>query len=499
MVDPYQYLKDEPYKLYINGEFVPSESKETMEVVNPVDNEVIATFYKGGKEDIKKAIKSARKAFEEGPWSSMSQKERSELIKNVGRKLMENKEKFACLEGLDCGKLYPSLTFYELPQAVDGFNYSAGKARCIEGKEIPVDGGGHYLNYVKWQPYGVVGEILPWNGPLMMGCQKVSSILAAGNTVVIKPPSCASLSLLELASVFEEAGFPPGVVNIVSGTGSEVGNYMAQSQDIDMLSLTGGVETGKKIIENSSDTIKEIALELGGKNPNIMFDDINIKQAAKWALYGFTLNSGQVCVSGSRLLLQDTIYNEFVDELKKLCKDIKPGNGFDYEDGVNFGPLISREHYQTVHNYIQKGKKEGARVVCGGEEYKDPKLKKGNFIPPTIFADVTPDMTIFQEEIFGPVLTVTKFHSEEEAVNLANRTKYGLACGIFTRDIKKAHRIAEKIQSGQVYINTYYSKGIMESPGVGWKKSGLGKAGIYKYMQRKTIFVDLEEGSLPPV
>ncbi|MEI6101809.1 MAG: aldehyde dehydrogenase family protein, partial [Eubacteriales bacterium] len=242
-----------------------------------------------------------------------------------------------------------------------------------------------------------------------------------------------------------------------------------------------------------------LELELGGKSPNIVFDDVNIDEVVKWAKFGFTLNSGQVCVSGTRLILHKNIYEEFLTKLKAECEKFIPGNGFDYEKGVNFSTLISKDHAATVWHYIKSGKKEGARVVMGGEPYTDPVLAKGNFVPCTIFADVTPEMTIFQEEIFGPVLCVTPFETEEEAIEIANATNFGLAGSVFSSNIKRALRVAEKIRGGQIYVNTYFSKGMIESPGAGWKESGVGIAGIHKYMKSKTVFVDMIDGSIPPV
>lgn len=426
----------------------------------------------------------------------MSAKERSKLLIKAGKILSGRLEEFAAVETLECGKLYMSALYYEAQMSVDAFEYFAGKARCLEGKVVPTEAG--HLNYVLWQPCGVVGEILPWNGPFMMGCQKVCAILAAGNTVIIKPSSWASLSMLLLAEVFHQAGFPAGVVNVVTGSGDEVGEELVKSPLVDMVSMTGGTEVGKSIIGSSKDTVKDIALELGGKSPNIVFDDVNVDEAAKWARAAFTLNSGQVCVSGTRLILHRNIYEEFIAKLKAECEKLVPGNGFDYEKGVNFNTLISREHAGKVWSYIEKGKAEGARVVTGAEPYTDPELAKGNFVPPTVFADVTPDMTIFQEEIFGPVLCITPFETEEEAIAIANSTKYGLAGGVFTSNIKRALRVAERIKGGQIYVNTYFSKGMIESPGTGWKESGIGVAGIYKYMISKTVFVDMIDGSLPP-
>jgi len=496
-MDPLRYVRKEPYKLYINGEFVPSESGKTFDIINPVNNLPFAKAYKGGAADVEKAILAARRAYDEGPWGRMSAKERSKLLIKAGQILSGRLEEFAAIETLDCGKLYMSVLYYEAQMAVDAFEYFAGKARCLEGKTVPCESG--HFNYVLWQPCGVVGEILPWNGPLMMGCQKVSAILAAGNTVIIKPSSWASLSMMLLAEVFHEAGFPAGVVNVVTGSGAEVGDALVKSPLVDMVSMTGGTESGKKIIEASAGTVKDIALELGGKSPNIVFDDVNVDEAVRWAAHAFTLNSGQVCVSGTRLILHKNIYDEFIEKLKDECAKFVPGNGFDYEKGVNFNTLISKEHAESVWAYIAKGKEEGARLVTGGEPYKDEELSKGNFVPPTVFADVTPEMTIFQEEIFGPVLCITPFETEEEAIAIANSTRYGLAGGVFSTNIKRALRVAERIRSGQIYVNTYFSKAMIESPGTGWKESGIGVAGIHKYMISKTVFVDLIDGSRPPV
>ncbi|MEA4884858.1 MAG: aldehyde dehydrogenase family protein [Clostridia bacterium] len=497
-MNPYDYVKKEPYKLYINGEFVPSASGETFDIINPVNNERFATAYRGGKADVEKAILAARDAFDHGPWGKTTNYQRSQLLLKTRDLMSQRLEEFAALEALDCGKIFTSSLYYEAVKGLDGFEYSAGKARCLEGKVVPVDGEGRYFNYVIWQPQGVVGEILPWNGPLMMGAFKVASILAAGNTVIIKPSSWASLSILAMAELFHEAGFPPGVVNVVTGSGGEVGSALVESPLVDMVSMTGGTETGKKVIADSSKTVKDIALELGGKSPNIVFPDIEWESAVKWTRFGFTLSSGQVCVSGARLILHRSIYDEFLTQLKIECEKMIPGDGFDYEKGVNLPPLIHKQHAAKVWSYIEKGKAEGARLITGGVPYTDPALAKGNFVPPTVFADVTPEMTIFQEEIFGPVLTVTPFETEQEAIDLANGTPFGLAGAVFTNDCRRALRVAEAIKAGQIYVNTYFSKAINESPGAGWKESGLGIAGIQKYMRSKTVFMDMSEGTLPP-
>jgi acyl-CoA reductase-like NAD-dependent aldehyde dehydrogenase len=495
-MNPYKYLKKEPYKLYINGEFVASESGEVFDMINPANNEVFASGYKGGKADMEKAIKAARKAFDEGPWREMSAYKRSQLLLKCRDIFERRKEELAALEALDCGKIYSSSLYYEALKGLDGFEFSAAQARCLEGKVVPVDGDGRYFNYVIWQSCGVVGEILPWNGPLMMGAFKVAAILAAGNTVIIKPSSWASLTVMVMAEIFDEAGFPPGVVNVVTGSGSEVGTVLVESPLVDMVSMTGGTDTGKEVIRQSANSVKNIALELGGKSPNIVFPDIDFESAVKWSRFGFTLSSGQVCVSGTRLILHESIYEDFLSALKVECEKMVPGDGF--LPNSTLPPLIHKEHAAKVWKYIETAKAEGARLITGGKPYTDPVLMKGNFVPPTVFADVTKDMTIFQEEIFGPVLAVTPFSTEEEAIELANSTEFGLAGAVFTKNIARALRVAEAVHAGQMYVNTYFSKAINESPGTGWKSSGLGIAGIRKYMHSKTVFIDMNENTLPP-
>ena len=492
-MNPQEYIRKEAYKLYINGEFVVPEGAQTFDIVNPVNNEPFAKAYKAGLKEVEDAVHAAREAYDNGPWGKMSAKDRSKLLLKAAGILDRRKEEFAAAETMECGKLYGSALYYEAAQAVDAFEYAAGKARCLEGTSMPVDDS--TLNIVQWEPVGVVAEILPWNGPFMMGCQKISVILAAGNTVVVKPSSWASLSVLLLAEVFDEAGFPKGVVNVLTGSGSLIGNALVQNPLVDMAAMTGGTDTGKSIITASAGTVKDIALELGGKSPNVVFDDVNVDEAVKWARFAFTLNSGQVCVSGTRLILHKNIYEEFLEKLKIECERFVPGDGFD--PNTTLSTLIHKNHAKTVWDYIEKGKRAGARLICGGKPYEEEALKKGNFVPITVFADVTPDMEIFQEEIFGPVLCVTPFETEEEAVALANATKFGLAGGVFTKDCKRGLRMAKSIRGGQIYVNSYFSKAMVESPGTGWKESGLGVAGIHKYMISKTIFIDTEEGSVP--
>ena len=492
-MDPMKYVRKETYQLFINGKRVTPEKPDTFQAINPVNNEPFATIYKAGEKETNMAIAAAREAFDHGPWGKMSCRERSDLLYKAAELLQERLEEFAAVETLECGKLYGSAYYYDGDKSVDALKYFAGLTRCLKGEIVPIDH--DTVNLVQWYPHGVVGEILPWNGPFMMGCQKIGSILAAGNTCVVKPSSWGSLTMLMFAELLTEAGFPDGVVNVVTGSGRIVGDALVKSEDVDMVAMTGGTETGKAIIASSSSTVKDIALELGGKSPNIVFDDVDVDEVVKWAKFAFTLNSGEVCVSGTRLILQRNIYEEFLEKLKKECENVVPGDGFD--PNVTLSALIHKEHCDEVWQYIESGKEQGARLICGGEHYADPELAKGNFVPITVFADVTPDMKIFQEEIFGPVLCVTPFDTEEEAIEIANSTKFGLAGGVFTKDMKKGLRVAQAVKGGQIYVNSYFSQAMVESPGTGWKQSGIGVAGIKKYMISKTIFLNTKDGYVP--
>ena len=492
-MNPMEHVRKETYQLFINGKRVTPEKPDTFQAINPVNNEPFATIYKAGEKETNMAIAAAREAFDHGPWGKMSCRERSDLLYKAAELLQERLGEFAAVETLECGKLYGSAYYYDGDKSVDALKYFAGLTRCMKGEIVPIDN--DTVNLVQWYPHGVVGEILPWNGPFMMGCQKIGAILAAGNTCVVKPSSWGSLTMLMFAELLTEAGFPDGVVNVVTGSGRIVGDALVKSEDVDMVAMTGGTETGKAIIASSSETVKDVALELGGKSPNIVFDDVDVDDVVKWAKFAFTLNSGEVCVSGTRLILQRGIYEEFLEKLKKECESAVPGDGFD--PNVTLAPLIHKEHCDEVWQYIESGKEQGARLICGGEHYTDPELAKGNFVPITVFADVTPDMKIFQEEIFGPVLCVTPFDTEEEAIEIANGTKFGLAGGVFTKDMKKGLRVAQAVKGGQIYVNSYFSTAMVESPGTGWKQSGIGVAGIKKYMISKTIFLNTKDGNVP--
>lgn len=482
-------LSREPYPMLINGVWVHAMRGQFFPAVNPNNNETIAQISQAGPEEVEAAVQAARQAYDEGPWGRMTARERGQLLGRTADIVERNLEKLAYLEALDTGKVIMQARYFDVPQGVDGLRYYAGKTRDIRG-EITDVAVPNFWNYRLWQPVGVVLEILPWNGPLMMGLQKVAGILAAGNTVIIKPPSDASLALIEVGKAFEEAGFPAGVVNIVTGPGATVGETLARHPGVDMISITGSTATGARVMELASSGIKKLALELGGKNPNIIFADADLKKALEWAKAAAFNNQGEICVSGSRLLLQEKIHDEFLKQLVDQVKGFKIG--FSTESSSEIGPLINRGQQEKVLGYIKTGLQGGAELVVGGEIPEQEHLQKGNFVLPTIFDRVQPTMRIAQEEIFGPVLSVLTFRDEQEAVQIANSVEYGLAGAVFTRDIARAHRVAKQLRAGQIYINTYYSKAMVESPGVGWKKSGMGGTGITKYMQPKTVFVSEE-------
>jgi acyl-CoA reductase-like NAD-dependent aldehyde dehydrogenase len=474
--------------LLINNEWRPSSSGKTMDVVNPATEDVVGVVASADAADVDAAVAAARAAFE-GPWGRMSARERGRLVRKLADRLMARVDEIARLETLHNGKPIPESRQVEVPAAAECFEYYAGWSDKEMGETIPVKG--NHLTYTLREPLGVVAAIVPWNFPLLLAAWKVAPALACGNTVILKPASQTPLTALALGEIAVEIGLPPGVLNVVTGPGTEVGQALVAHPGIDKIAFTGDTSTGKAIMRGAADTLKRITLELGGKSPNIVLPDADIDAAIRGATVGIFYGKGEVCAAGSRLLVDRSIKDEFVDKLVARTKKMVAGDPMDPK--TRFGALSSRKQMDTVLEYIESGKREGAALVAGGAR-TDIGTGKGYFVQPTVFADVRPEMTIAREEIFGPVLATLDFADLDEAIARANDTPYGLAAGVWTRDIKKAHYVARKLQAGTVWVNTYNVYDTA-APFGGYKQSGFGREmsahAIEHYTQVKTVWVDL--------
>lgn len=478
-------------KMLIGGEWVSAKSGKTRDVTDPANGELLAKVPESDAEDAKLAIQKARQAFDEGPWRTTPALQRGKMLYKVSQAIMDNFQKFVEMEVRDCGKPRREAEF-DVNDAANCFEYYAGLTTKIHGQTFQTPDGS--VSMVVREPIGVCGQIVPWNYPLLMATWKLAPALAAGNCVVLKPSELTPLSALELGKIFQEVGFPPGVVNIITGPGVGCGEELASNPMVDKVAFTGGTVTGRKVMQNATSNIKNVTLELGGKNPVIVFEDCNFDSAVDWVLFAAFANQGEVCSAGSRLLIQKSIHRKFVDELVKRVPRIKLGHGL--EEGVVMGPLVSSAHRDKVESYIQIGIKEGAKLLCGGKRPEGKQFEKGNFVEPTIFDEVKPSMRIAREEIFGPVLSVIPFETEEEAIQIANDTDYGLAAGVFTMNITKAHRVISKIRAGITWINNYHPT-YNEMPWGGYKQSGIGRElglfGIEAYLETKQINIWMDD------
>jgi betaine-aldehyde dehydrogenase len=479
-------------KMYIDGQWTLSVSGATHEVINPADGSVIGVVTRGGPEDVKKAVAAAKRAFYEDGWMDVKPVERARLLLKAADLLESRADAFALLETKDNGKPLRE-SIYDVSDAVTCLRYYAGIATKPHGQTYDVADPMQAM--VVREAIGVCGLIVPWNYPLLMSMWKIAPALAAGNTIVFKPSEMTPMNAIKFFEILEEAGFPKGVANLVMGPGAVVGNEIASNMDVDKVAFTGGTETGRSIMRAAAGNIKGISLELGGKSPNIVFADADFDIAIDYALFGIFANQGEVCSAGSRLILEDTIYDKFLTVLTERAKKIRVGNGLD--ETTEMGPLVSGEHMHKVLEYIEIGKKEGARLLCGGNRITAGALGKGFYVEPTIFADATPDMRIVQEEIFGPVLAVQKFHGEKQALELANGTPFGLAGGVFTSDGAKAMRVIKKLRAGITWINAYHPT-YCEAPWGGYKQSGIGRDlgtfGYEEYTEVKQININLQPG-----
>ncbi len=479
-------VKIKPGKLFIDGKWVDSVSGKTFDTLNPATEEVITSIAEGDSADIDLAVTAARKAFEDGPWGKTDARERGRILLRVMDLIEKNKDELALLETLDNGKPISETTNADLPLVIDCLLYYAGWADKIHGETIPVRG--EFFNYTLREPVGVVGQIIPWNFPLLMAAWKIAPAIACGNTVVLKPAEQTPLTALRLGEICQEAGLPDGVLNIVPGYGPTAGAALAEHMDVDKIAFTGEYTTGRIIMQAASKNLKRVSLELGGKSPNIVFADSDIDSAVAGAMTGIFFNQGEVCCAGSRLFLERSIHDEFVDKLSSRASSLSVGNPEDA--GTQMGAQVSKEQFDKILGYIDTGKQEGAKLVTGGERCGE----KGYFIRPTIFDAVDNNMKIAREEIFGPVVSAITFDDVDDMVRQSNLSIYGLAAAVWTRDIKKAHRLARDLKAGTIWINTYNSFDAA-SPFGGFKQSGFGRElGVHAlelYTQVKSVWINL--------
>jgi aldehyde dehydrogenase (NAD+) len=474
-------------KMLIDGQWRDSVSGKTFPTINPATEEVIAEVAEGDAADIDLAVKAARNAFDSGPWRKADARDRGRLLAKLADLIEQNVDELAELETLDNGKPIRESRNADLPLVIDCLRYYAGWADKIHGQTIPIRG--NYFCYTRREPVGVAGQIIPWNFPMLMVAWKWGPALAAGCTIVMKPAEQTPLSCLRMGELALEAGFPPGVINIVPGFGETAGDALVRHRGADKIAFTGSTEVGQIIMRNAAESLKRVTLELGGKSPNIVFADADLDAAVNGAMLGMYLNQGQCCCAGSRLFVQEKAYDAMVDRLAKASSARKLGDPFD--PSTEQGPQVDKAQFDKILGYIDSGRKQGARCVVGGERFGD----KGFFVKPTIFADVKDEMKIAEEEIFGPVLSVLKFKDIDEVVKRANTTDYGLAAAVWTRDIGKAHAIANQVRAGTVWVNCY-DVFDAAAPFGGFKQSGigreLGEKALDNYTELKTVTVALD-------
>lgn len=485
------FLGKRTRRMLIDGKWVEAASGKTFTTYDPATEAPLAEVAAGEKADVDRAVAAARRAFEGGPWRTMTPSERGRAIWKLADLIERHAEEFAQLETLDNGKPLSVARVADVPLVVDHFRYYAGWATKVEGETIPVSiPGQRILNYTLREPVGVVGQIIPWNFPLLMAAWKLGAALACGNTVVLKPAEQTPLSALRLGELLDEAGIPPGVVNIVTGFGETAGAAIAAHPDIDKVAFTGSTEVGHLIMKAAAGNLKRVSLELGGKSPNIIFADADLDEAAVGAASGIYFNHGQCCCAGSRLFVEQPVYEKIMPRLIDYSNRIKQGPGMDA--ATEMGPLVSREQFDRVTGFLDAGRKEGAKVAAGGG--RPDRFDRGYFVAPTVFTGVRNEMQIVREEIFGPVVCVIPFKDPAEVAAAGNDTTYGLAAAVWTKDITKAHRMAETLKAGTVWINCY-NMFDAASPFGGYKQSGfgreMGKAALEMYTQVKSVWVNL--------
>ncbi|MFP3121776.1 aldehyde dehydrogenase [Ectobacillus funiculus] len=482
------------YQMYINGEWVESSSGEYFMSYNPATGEPWCQVAKGTSEDVERAVKAAHRAFENSKWTSMTYSQRGKLLRRLGDLIAERFDHLATYETLDNGKLIREMRG-QLQYLPEFYYYYAGLADKIHGETLPIDKKDMFV-FTSREPLGVVAAITPWNSPLYLTTLKLAPALAAGNTIVIKPSEVTSASLLELMPLIEEAGFPPGVVNVVTGFGDPVGNALTSHPLVRRIAFTGGSESARHVIHNSAQHFAKVTLELGGKSPNIVFDDADLDSAAMGIIAGIFGASGQSCVAGSRAFLHKNIYDQVIDRVITRTSSIVIGDPMVPE--TEMGPLATESQLKRMEHYVRSGKEQGANLIYGGK--RPTHLQKGWYFEPTIFEHTNNQIRIAQEEIFGPVLTVIPFETEEEVIGLANNTNYGLAAGIWTNNLARAHQVAKAVRAGIVWVNTYRSISPIASIG-GSHWSGYGREGgfesIHEYTQSKVVWMNTSSEPMP--
>lgn len=484
-------------KMFIDGSWVEGSGGKSAPTYNPANGEILAMMTEGTEEDVKKAVAAAKKSFyETREWRDMDVQVRSDMILKIADAIEAEKDVFAKLDCLDLGKPLREAEA-DVDDAIHCFRYYAGAMKTPCGGYYEVNEGfGKMHTYTIHEPVGVCGLITPWNYPLLMGVWKLAPALAAGNSVVFKPSSNCVLSSVHLFEIFEKVGLPKGCANLVLGPGSVVGNTLAESEDVDMITFTGSTEVGQSIMRAAAGNIKKIGLEVGGKSPNVIFADADLDGAVEWAMIGIFLNQGEVCAAGSRIIIEKSIKDRFLEKLIKKTKAMTIGDPMKNPD---IGPLVTEGHMKKVLDYIDKGVAEGAKLVCGGKRYTEGECANGYYVLPTIFDGCTSDMTIVKEEIFGPVVTIQTFETEQEAIDLANETEYGLAGAVFTTDGARALRVIREIRAGITWINCY-NPTYNEAPWGGYKRSGIGRElgihGLEEYQEVKQININLNPGTV---
>ncbi|MEI8036231.1 MAG: aldehyde dehydrogenase [Betaproteobacteria bacterium] len=477
-----------PYAMQINGESVQAASQKTFESDNPFLGQPWALIPRGGPLDVDRAVQAAHRAFTQGAWPKMTATQRGALLRKLGDLITTHAPALAEIEVRDNGKLYAEMSAQTAYMA-QWYHYFGGLADKIEGAVLPIDKPDTF-NFTRHEPLGVVAMIVAWNSPLLLLAWKLAPALAAGNTVVVKPSEYTSASALEFMKLIKQAGFPPGVVNVITGFGHEVGPALVEHPLVAKVAFTGSDATGQKIYEAAARGMKRATMELGGKSPNIVFDDAQLDNALKGVISGIFAATGQTCIAGSRLLVQQSIHDEFVDKLVRFAKTARMGDPMDQNTQV--GPVTNRAQFDKILHYIDIAQKEGAQTLLGGAKAERPECGEGWFIEPTIFGGVRNDMRIAQEEVFGPVLSIIPFKDEEEAIHIGNDVVYGLAAGVWTQNMRRAFLMAEKLQAGTVWINTYRAVSFM-SPFGGYKRSGIGRESgqdmIYEYLQTKSVWI----------